>query len=130
MTAVALPPACQTYACTAMRVDRWHGVQDKLTPSEQLGDLLRQAGDNDAALSCYQKANVPHKVIEGLAAKGDFTELSQYSASQVWKHDVYSNMAQSPCKSLPIAWAPYPGALMQTYLLKHQLSCCLQQRCL
>ena len=52
-------------------------------PSEQLGDLLRQAGDNDAALSCYQKANVPHKVIEGLAAKGDFTELSQYSSSQV-----------------------------------------------
>lgn len=58
-------------------------MQDKLTPSEQLGDLLRQAGDNDAALSAYQKANVPHKVIEGLAAKGDFTELSRFSASQV-----------------------------------------------
>ena len=57
-------------------------LQDKLAPSEQLGDLLRQAGDNEAALSCYQKANVPHKVIEGLAAKGDFTELSKYSSSQ------------------------------------------------
>ena len=66
----------------------WSGTallyaQDKLTPSEQLGDLLRQAGDNDAALKCYQTANVPQKVIEGLAAKGDFTELSRYTSSQV-----------------------------------------------
>ena len=59
------------------------GVQDKLEPSEQLGDLLRQAGDNDAALQCYQKANVPGKVIEGLAAKGDFAELTRYSGQQV-----------------------------------------------
>ena len=58
-------------------------AQDKLTPSEQLGDLLRQAGDNDAALKCYQTANVPSKVIEGLAAKGDFTELSRYTSAQV-----------------------------------------------
>ena len=52
-------------------------MQDKLTPSEQLGDLLKQAGDNDAALKCYQTSNVPQKVIEGLAAKGDFVQLSQ-----------------------------------------------------
>ena len=58
-------------------------MQDKLTPSEQLGDLLRQAGDNDAALKCYQTANVPQKVIEGLAAKGDFVELSRYTTAQV-----------------------------------------------
>jgi hypothetical protein len=58
-------------------------MQDKLEPSEQLGDLLRQAGDADAALACYQKANVPSKVIEGLAAKGDFTTLSQYAGAQV-----------------------------------------------
>ena len=53
-------------------------VQDKLEPSEQLGDLLRRAGDNDAALAVYQKANVPGKVIEGLAAKGDFEALSKF----------------------------------------------------
>jgi hypothetical protein len=58
-------------------------MQDKLEASEQLGDLLRQAGDADAALACYQKANVPSKVIEGLAAKGDFTTLSQYAGAQV-----------------------------------------------
>lgn len=54
------------------------GLQDKLEPSEQLGDLLRRAGDNDAALAVYQKANVPGKVIEGLAAKGDFEALSKF----------------------------------------------------
>ena len=53
-------------------------LQDKLTPSEELGDLMRRAGDNDAALAIYQKANVPQKVIEGLAAKGDFEALSKF----------------------------------------------------
>lgn len=52
--------------------------QDKLEASEPLGDLLRRAGDNDAALAIYQKANVPGKVIEGLAAKGDFEALSKF----------------------------------------------------
>ncbi|KAK9805974.1 hypothetical protein WJX73_010066 [Symbiochloris irregularis] len=67
-------------------LDNWL-KEDKLTPSEQLGDLLRQAGDNEAALSCYQQANVPHKVIEGLAAKGDFAELTKFSAAQGYKPD-------------------------------------------
>ncbi|KAK9810517.1 hypothetical protein WJX72_012055 [[Myrmecia] bisecta] len=67
-------------------LDNWF-KEDKLEPSEALGDLLRQAGDNDAALKCYQKANVPSKVIEGLAAKGDFNELMKYSSSQGHKPD-------------------------------------------
>ncbi len=58
--------------------------QDKLEPSEQLGDLLKRAGDNEAALQCYQKANVTQKVVEGLAAKGDFAELTRFSGTQVW----------------------------------------------
>lgn len=57
--------------------------QDKLEPSEQLGDLLKRAGDNEAALQCYQKANVTQKVVEGLAAKGDFAELTRFSGTQV-----------------------------------------------
>ena len=52
--------------------------QDKLEPSEALGDLLSRAGDPDSALRIYQRANVPGKVIEGLAAKGDFDALSKY----------------------------------------------------
>jgi len=61
-----------------------HGVrQDKLEPSEQLGDLLKRAGDNEAALQCYQKAGITQKVVEGLAAKGDFAELTRFSGTQV-----------------------------------------------
>ena len=45
-------------------------VQDKLTPSEELGDLARRAGGKEAALGIYQKTSVPQKVIEGLAAIG------------------------------------------------------------
>ena len=76
---------CSQPSCTilALLTDTFWVLQDKLTASEQLGDLLRQAGDNEAALTIFQKANVPHKVIEGLAAKGDFAELSKFSASQV-----------------------------------------------
>jgi hypothetical protein len=57
-------------------------AQDKLEPSEGLGDLLKRAGDPEAALACYQKANVPGKVIEGLAAKGDFEALSTFTQAQ------------------------------------------------
>ncbi len=42
---------------------------------------MRRAGDNEAALGIYQKANVPQKVIEGLAAKGDFEALSKFRYS-------------------------------------------------
>ncbi len=40
--------------------------EDKLEPSEQLGDLLRQAGDADAALKCYKASGATTKVIEGM----------------------------------------------------------------
>lgn len=39
--------------------------EDKLEPSEQLGDLLRSAGDADAALQCYRSSGATTKVIEG-----------------------------------------------------------------
>lgn len=39
--------------------------EDKLEPSEQLGDLLRSAGDADAALRCYRSSGATTKVIEG-----------------------------------------------------------------
>ena len=58
-------------------------AQDKLEPSEALGDLLSRAGDHDAALGMYQRANVPGKVIEGLAAKGDFDALSKFRCARV-----------------------------------------------
>lgn len=70
---------CWYMGCAELCAEDMCGhLQDKLTPSEELGDLMRRAGDNDAALGIYQKANVPQKVIEGLAAKGDFEALSKF----------------------------------------------------
>ena len=46
------------------------------------GGPAEARGGRDAALACYQKANVPGKVIEGLAAKGDFEALSKFTAAQ------------------------------------------------
>lgn len=77
------------------------GLQDKLEPSEQLGDLLRRAGDNDAALAVYQKANVPGKVIEGLAAKGDFEALSKFRCAV--PAALYAPPATPPTPSHPAA---------------------------
>ena len=46
--------------------------EDKLEPSEQLGDLLRQAGDADAALKCYRASGATTKVIEGMCLLCDY----------------------------------------------------------
>ena len=52
--------------------------EDKLEPSEQLGDLLKQAGDADAALKCYRSSGATTKVIEG--------ELSQQTTVLSYIH--------------------------------------------
>lgn len=42
-------------------LDNWM-KDNKMEPSEELGDLLKKAGDNDAALKCYQACNATQKV--------------------------------------------------------------------
>lgn len=79
-----------------------HLVQDKLEPSEALGDLLSRAGDHDAALGMYQRANVPGKVIEGLAAKGDFDALSKFRCARCAPSHS-AGPALYPCKWLTYA---------------------------
>lgn len=44
-------------------------------------------GDQDTALQLYQGCNSTTKVIEGLAAKGDFDALMAYSKSQGYQPD-------------------------------------------
>lgn len=61
-------------------LDNWQR-EGKLTPSEELGDLFRGAGDWDTALAVYRAAGASAKVVEALAAKGDFEELSRFSAA-------------------------------------------------
>lgn len=37
----------------------------QLSPSEELGDLFKGAGDNATALACYQSTGSTTKVVEG-----------------------------------------------------------------
>lgn len=42
-------------------------LSPQLSPSEQLGDLFKGAGDNATALACYQSTGATVKVVEGAA---------------------------------------------------------------
>ena len=49
--------------------------EGKLAASEELGDLFKAASDWDTAQAIYQQAGCSGKVVEVLAAKGDFDQL-------------------------------------------------------
>lgn len=49
--------------------------EGKLAASEELGDLFKGASDWDTAQAIYQQAGASGKVVEALAAKGDFDQL-------------------------------------------------------
>lgn len=67
-------------------LDAW--LKDgKLTASEALGDALRGAGDSDAALAIYRECGAGGRVVEALAAKGDFAALAQYAGAAGDKPD-------------------------------------------
>lgn len=59
-------------------LDNWY-KDGKLTPSEELGDLYKGAADWDTALAIYQASGASGKVVEALAAKGDFDQLATYT---------------------------------------------------
>lgn len=97
--------------------------EEKLTPSEELGDLFRQAGDQETALRLYQGANSTTKVIESLAAKGDFDALMNYAKSQGYQPD-YMYLMQTMMMSNPEAAvnlakmvAKQPGPPIDLYTL-------------
>ena len=61
-------------------LDKWYKEQ-KLTPSEELGELFKNEHDWDIALEIYQKVGASGRVVEVLAAKGDFDQLATYTRS-------------------------------------------------
>mmetsp|Transcript_40808 Transcript_40808/g.97020 ORF Transcript_40808/g.97020 Transcript_40808/m.97020 type:complete len:1701 (-) Transcript_40808:29-5131(-) len=80
-------------------IDNWMN-DNKLEPSEELGDLLKQAGDNERALKCYQSCNATQKVVGALAEKGDIEALVQYTGAQGNTPD-YMYLLQSMMMSNP-----------------------------
>ena len=87
-------------------LDNWM-KENKIEPSEELGDLLKQAGDNDAALKCYQASNASAKVVACMAEKGDIDALVQYSGQQGQAPDymflLQSMMMNSPQGAVALA---------------------------
>lgn len=55
--------------------------EGKLTASEELGDLVKTAGDNDMSLKIYQDSGSSSKVVVSLAEKGDFQQLMSYAGA-------------------------------------------------
>lgn len=57
--------------------------EGKLTASEELGDLFKGASDWDTAQAIYQASGASGKVVEALAAKGDFDQLVRAAIAHV-----------------------------------------------
>lgn len=61
-------------------LDKWY-KEKKLTPSEELGELFKGEQDWDTALEIYQAVGASGRVVEVLAAKGDFEQLATFTRS-------------------------------------------------
>jgi clathrin heavy chain len=79
-------------------LEKWIS-EDKLTHSEELGDLLVKT-DISLALTVYLAANVPEKAIKCMLQKGDFDKIPAY-ASKVGYNCDYSYMLQNLVRSNP-----------------------------
>lgn len=66
-------------------LQKWFG-ENKLDCSEQLGDMVRMH-DINLALNIYLKANVPHKVVAGMAETGQFDKILPFCAQTGYQAD-------------------------------------------
>ena len=79
----------------------------KLAPGEELGDLLAQAGDKEAALSCYKGAGSTGKTIALLAESGDAAALQAFTGQSGQRLDymalLQQLMASNPSGAVSLA---------------------------
>ncbi|WPT18138.1 Clathrin heavy chain 1 [Picochlorum sp. SENEW3] len=61
-------------------LDKWY-QEKKLAPSEELGNLFKDEQDWDNALDIYKAIGASGRIVEVLAAKGDFEQLMTYTRS-------------------------------------------------
>lgn len=79
-------------------LEKWI-AEDKLTHSEELGDLLAKV-DLNLALTVYLGANVAPKAISCMLQKGDFDKIPAYASKVGYQCD-YGYMLQSLVRSNP-----------------------------
>jgi clathrin heavy chain len=88
--------------------------EDKLECSEELGDLLEQAGPTfgSLALSVYLRANVPNKVIQWFAETGQFSKIVLYAKIVGYTPD-YVFLLRSVMRISPDQGAMFAQMLVQ-----------------
>ena len=69
-------------------VEKWLG-ENKLAVSEELGDAVR-GYDTQLALTIYLRANIPNKVVSGLAETGQFEKILPYAQQSGYTPDFAS----------------------------------------
>jgi clathrin heavy chain len=80
-------------------VTKWLN-EDKLTCTEQLGDMLMQAGQASLAQKVYEGSASSEKVIGAMLQQGNFENIVDYAASHSVRAD-YSHMLQQLVRSNP-----------------------------
>ncbi|KAF4503828.1 hypothetical protein G6O67_008769 [Ophiocordyceps sinensis] len=83
--------------------------EGKLDCSEQLGDMVRPY-DVNMALTIYLKANVPNKVVAGLAETGQFDKILPYAAQTGYQPD-YIQLLQHIIRTNPEKGTDFAQAL-------------------
>ncbi|KAF4583252.1 clathrin heavy chain [Ophiocordyceps camponoti-floridani] len=89
-------------------LDKWF-KEGKLDCSEQLGDMVRPY-DVNMALTIYLKANVPQKVVAGLAETGQFDKILPYAAQTGFQPD-YIQLLQHIIRTNPEKGSEFATAL-------------------
>lgn len=99
-------------------LEKWFG-EDKLEPSEELGDLLMPV-DINLALNCYLRCNAPEKTINCLMQRGEFDKIVAYATRVNYRVD-YSFMLQQLVRSNPQGALEFAKKLCSTEAGQPQL---------
>ena len=85
--------------------------EDKLTSSEELGDIVKSYGDAALALAVYIRANVNIKVVSCLAELGQFDKILPYCQKVGYNPD-YTNLIQNLVRVNPDKASEFATSLL------------------
>ncbi|KAK6458196.1 uncharacterized protein RJT20DRAFT_126152 [Scheffersomyces xylosifermentans] len=85
--------------------------EDKLTSSEELGDIVKSYNDTALALAVYIRANVNIKVVSSLAELGQFDKIIPYCEKVGYAPD-YTNLIQNLVRVSPDKASEFATSLL------------------
>lgn len=85
--------------------------EDKLTSSEELGDIVKSYNDTALALAVYVRANVNIKVVSSLAELGQFEKILPYCQKVGYLPD-YTNLIQNLVRVNPDKASEFATSLL------------------